>query len=700
MPCGDPFDSECNPADTCDGAGTCLGNVKDDGTSCLDDLAFCTGEESCQGGFCESAGDPCTAEGLLCDLLAEQRNECSCDPAVEDVCDDDVFCTGEEICDDGVCFSPGDPCAVLGQLCDEDRGECVECLTVDDCQDDGNDCTETVCRDGACEHDDLAHNTPCGSDLDDDCTEPDTCAVGVCQANDEPAGTNCGDQSEDEPVCNPKDTCDGNGTCLDNIPPNDTPCADDGVFCTGSESCQGAVCESEGDPCTADGLICDDIAEIRNECSCDPAVEGACDDGNECTIDECVAGACNHEAVPDFPVTACTDDGVFCNGEEICNAGECFSPGNPCETGEVCNEDNDICNCDSDDDCAEDGLACNGEEICSGGVCISAGDPCLANVTTPVCIEPTGSCECGTDLHCDDGKVCNGAETCVNGGCVDGADKCDSDQVCNEQENRCEECETGDDDDCNDGDNCTVDRCPFGMCVHEMLPECEDDDEDGVINAEDQCPGTPQDAQDVDAIGCTCADAIDTDHDGVIDCNDECDDTPLRESANSSGCSCSQLTGDSDGDGVANACDDCAFTPSGESVDGNGCGQSQIDSDQDGVMNDVDDCPGSPTGIEVGDDGCPVPVDNDNDNDNDNGDDNGNDNGGANDNDNGNDNGTDNTNDNAGDNGNDNEPGQDVPGDEPAPRLCGLFGMINLVFLGLGMVAMRVTRRRHRRSRR
>ena len=36
-------------------------------------------------------------------------------------------------------------------------------------------------------------------------------------------------------------------------------------------------------------------------------------------------------------------DGVFCNGAEVCVSNACIAPGNPCQAGETCNEDNDVC---------------------------------------------------------------------------------------------------------------------------------------------------------------------------------------------------------------------------------------------------------------------------------------------------------------------------------------------------------------------
>ena len=53
-----------------------------------------------------------------------------------------------------------------------------------------------------------------------------------------------------------------------------------------------------------------------------------CDDGNDDDTDgcrsDCVFSVCN-AATPDG--TPCTDDGVFCNGPEVCQAGECVPSG-------------------------------------------------------------------------------------------------------------------------------------------------------------------------------------------------------------------------------------------------------------------------------------------------------------------------------------------------------------------------------------
>lgn len=50
------------------------------------------------------------------------------------------------------------------------------------------------------------------------------------------------------------------------------------------------------------------------------------------------------------------DDGLFCNGAETCVNAVCQAGTDPCEEGQTCDEDNDVCvpeGCQSDEDCAE-----------------------------------------------------------------------------------------------------------------------------------------------------------------------------------------------------------------------------------------------------------------------------------------------------------------------------------------------------------
>jgi len=70
-----------------------------------------------------------------------------------------------------------------------------------------------------------------------------------------------------------------------------------------------------------------------------------CDDGMTCTDDTCNAsGRCVFTAND----TLCPDDGVFCNGVEICTeVSGCADSGNPCIMPDLCDEDTASCGCEA-----------------------------------------------------------------------------------------------------------------------------------------------------------------------------------------------------------------------------------------------------------------------------------------------------------------------------------------------------------------
>ncbi len=107
----------------------------------------------------------------------------------------------------------------------------------------------------------------------------------------------------------------------------------------------------------------------------------------------------------------------------------------------------------------------------------------------------------------------------------------------------------------------------FDNNMRVQVEENEDQDNDGVIDANDNCPAVPNsDQQDSNqnGVGDACESAVtDTDQDGVDDASDNCpfDYNPGQE--------------DSDGDGEGDNCD---------AVD-------DVDADGDGILNDDDNCP-------------------------------------------------------------------------------------------------------------
>ncbi len=372
--CGDGTNDDCLNPDVCDGAGACLANDEADGTGCTDDGNDCT-LDVCGSGACTH---PALSAGVSCGDGTDDdcRNPDTCDGAGTclsndetdgTACTDDgVECTSD-VCAAGVCEHPAIP-----------EG--------DPCTDDGNDCTDDICQSGTCNHPVLDAGTACGDGTDDDCLNPDTCdGAGACLANDEADGTACTDDGNDctgdvcgsgacthpalgsgtacgdgtDGDCSSPDTCDGAGTCLANDEADGTACTDDGMFCTGAETCISGVCEGEGDPCTGPMESCN---EADDTCSAPPCGDGVVGDGEECD---------DMNDVDDDGCTDCVvDDGFVCDDSEpsvcvdSCGNGT-LDAGEGCEDGNTADGDGCDGSCQVEDgfDCVEDGGT--GLDVCT-----------------------------------------------------------------------------------------------------------------------------------------------------------------------------------------------------------------------------------------------------------------------------------------------------------------------------------------------
>lgn len=196
------------------------------------------------------------------------------------------------------------------------------------------------------------------------------------------------------------------------------------------------------------------------------------DDDNPCTEDECnpSTGECG---IPRSE-TSC-DDGVYCNGKDTCDAGECsVHDGNPC--GGTCNEGGKYCECSTKEDCPADEpgewsecayasecvesamktrpvtkYTCNGV-----GKCVGA-----AAVEQEACTRETDGIAC-----LDDGKRCNGAEKCKNGNCLPvGTNPCAGQDMpyCWESDPQCRACLTADN--CQGTEICCRGTCQTTKCL-------------------------------------------------------------------------------------------------------------------------------------------------------------------------------------------------------------------------------------------
>ncbi len=237
-----------------------------------------------------------------------------------------------------------------------------------------------------------ALDSTCTTDADCDdglsCSGVETCVNGSCVAGDP---ISCDDGVE----CT-VDTCDELTSCVNT--PDDSACSD-GSLCTGVETC---------DPLSG----------------CQPGTPLDCDDGDLCTTDGC------------DPATGCTATPVDCDDGDACTAETCdpetgCQPGTPidCDDSNVCTTDS----CDSATGCANEPISCDDGDACTVDSC----DPVTGCSSTP--------------LSCDDGNECT-------------VDSCDPATGCSNTP------ATGSCSD--DGDSCTDDVCNGGVCTHPDNGSC------------------------------------------------------------------------------------------------------------------------------------------------------------------------------------------------------------------------------------
>lgn len=389
--------------------------AKVNGTVCEDGL-FCTGNDTCQSGACQSGTPKGISDGITCtNDFCDEVNDKIVHAADDAKCNDGLFCNGFETCSATKGCQAGTPpvtndgVACTNDSCDETNDKVVHATDSTKCN-DNNACTSDFCTSQGC------------STMLVDCGDGNTCTVDSCNATTGCAHANIGSGS--------LNAC-GGCTTLSHTP---------GAACTaGSGACAGSgtyVCNANGTDVT---------------CNATPKVDGTtiADDGNVCTHDFCSAGAESHPVKANG--TGCSD-GNLCTQTDTCQGGVCTGT-NPktctaldqCHTAGICAPATGLCsnpNKANGTSC-NDGNACTQTDSCQSGTCTgtnpkvcTALDVChnvgICNTSTGICSNPNKP----DGTSCVDGTVCNGNETCQLGTCTAGTALT-----------------------CNDGDSCTTDSC-------------------------------------------------------------------------------------------------------------------------------------------------------------------------------------------------------------------------------------------------
>jgi hypothetical protein len=228
------------------------------------------------------------------------------------------------------------------------------------------------------------------------------CVNGVC----EPAPANQFGACDDGVFCTEDDTC------IDGLCQGGTQ-----KFCPSLDACHLGLCDEELQTCRNvagnDGAQCDDMDLCTQVGVCNA---GVCSKGApvDCSIfnGQCTTGACDPAlgcyGAPAFEGQSC-DDGLFCNIQETCQAGQCAGGApNPCAPPGGCY----IASCDEAQD------ACTAVPGNDGAACDDF-SPCTDATT---CLN--GACINGIPVNdgmvCDDGTGCTTGEFCTNGTCGGG----------------------------------------------------------------------------------------------------------------------------------------------------------------------------------------------------------------------------------------------------------------------------------------
>lgn len=460
----------------------------DDGNACSIDEQCAGGACSAQGALSCDDGNPCTNDGCEPGVgCTHEPNDLPCwdgdactveDTCVEGVCagggplgcDDGQFCNGAETCDALLGCQVGqtpildDANACTADSCDEATDQVVHAPQGASC-DNGLFCDgvegcdiELGCQAG----------TPPETDDGIDCTT-DSCDELLGAVVHTPVHSSC----DNGVFCDGLEFCELGSGCQSGAPPT----LDDGLGCT-VDACdedQDTVVHTPDDGLCDNGQFCDGAEVCHGQAGCLDGAPPSIGDGLACTADSCDEVT---DTLVHAPVDGVCDNGVFCDGVETCDAEQgCLGgvPPDP-EDGLACTEDscdentNTLVNTPNHASC-DNGLFCDGSEVCDPlGGCQSGQAPALDDgvaCTASTCDENLDAVlHEPDDAQCPDGDGCQVGVCHPTQGCLlEGPQTCCGNNVI-------EPGESCDDGNQNDGDGCSaVCQLPAECLDHAIIDD-------------------------------------------------------------------------------------------------------------------------------------------------------------------------------------------------------------------------------------
>ena len=417
-PCAE--DGDCQEGLSCvDGTCQVVFECSDDGD--------CAASASCQSGSCIANGDcttsaDCPSDQICTDGICIRMGDCTEDPD----CPDQAHCENGVCEQNNACTGPLD-CPV-DQHCD-DSGICARNPT---CSDD-TDCALTQsCIDGVCQRNDVCQE-------DGNCPGDQHCnADGLCERNgtcqydrDCPIDQSCeGDTCVRNATCSTHDDCPADQACVEGLCLRHAGCredsdCDDGLFCTGVETCSITDgCQTRDVPVVDDGIACtvDSCDEVADQVVHAPD-HSICDDNNVCTDDACevqtgCANIANDSNLP--PQTDGDCKVAYCSNGSVVNSPDDgdLPPDDgvdctlvSCQSGSLRVEYSHS-DCDDSNPCTAD--------TCTAGGCLNRNDNSLVPPQVPNQYCQSQTCETGaiiTVVNAFDLAPDNDAHDCLNPSC-------------------------------------------------------------------------------------------------------------------------------------------------------------------------------------------------------------------------------------------------------------------------------------------